>query len=713
MQYRAWQTKEVDRAAAGALAKVLAQDAVDEALSGRDEEPDEAEYGRLCAEKAKEYALLAGVLCARGMKDPAEAESFLVSDAPLSSPALLRDMDKACARIYKAIDAGETIVVFGDYDVDGVTATALLYQHLKGIGADTKCMLPSREGEGYGLTRGALDSIHKKGYTLVVTVDNGISAVEEADYAVSLGIDLIITDHHLPPAVLPRAVAVVNPNRADDESPCKILSGAGVAFKLCAALDECSPEEMLDYCGDLAAIGTVADVMPLAGENRTLVTAGLRLLQDSGRAGIRALLEAAGLGEKPITSENISFALAPRINAAGRMDSAVTALQLVLCEDDARAAELAERLNAANASRQQIEQDIAAAAQAQLGADPARRADRVVLVWGKGWHPGVIGIVASRLVEQLGRPVVVISIDEKGEGRGSGRSFGGFNLHGCISACADLLIRFGGHSMAAGLSVREENIAALRRRMNEWAAREYPVLLCPPLEPDLSVCLDRLPLEALRALERMAPYGSGNPMPQFLLENARIENIYPVSEGRHVRLRLQQGTTSFFAVLFGMPPARLPYQVGDRIDAVLTLSVYEARSGAQLSGRILELRPAGMGNEPSRQAALWEALRSGASLQQDQLRQLLPARSDMIALYQALRGGRWLANDLQPLFAKLGPEHAGKAMVGLTALEQLGLVAHTDENGVGVLKLVPTAEKKDLAQAPILQRMEEQSACQK
>ena len=197
MQYRAWQTKEVDRAAAGALAKVLAQDAVDEALSGRDEEPDEAEYGRLCAEKAKEYALLAGVLCARGMKDPAEAESFLASDAPLSSPALLRDMDKACARIYKAIDAGETIVVFGDYDVDGVTATALLYQHLKGIGADAKCMLPSREGEGYGLTRGALDSIHKKGYTLVVTVDNGISAVEEADYAASLGIDLIITDHHL------------------------------------------------------------------------------------------------------------------------------------------------------------------------------------------------------------------------------------------------------------------------------------------------------------------------------------------------------------------------------------------------------------------------------------------------------------------------------------------------------------------------------------
>ena len=709
MQYRAWQTKAVDRAAACALAKELAQNAVDEAFSMREDEPSESECEKLLAEKTKEFSLLAGVLCARGIRDADEADSFLSAAAPLSDPMLLKDMDKACERILKAIDGGETIVVFGDYDVDGVTATALLYQHLKGMGASVKCMLPSREGDGYGLNRGAVEAIHKKGYPLIVTVDNGISAVEEAGYAASLGIDLIITDHHLPPAILPQAVAVVDPNRTDDESPCKTLSGAGVAFKLCAALDGCAPEEMLEYCGDLAAIGTVADVMPLTGENRTLVTAGLAILQNSDRPGINALLESAGLGEKPITSENISFAIAPRINAAGRMDSAVTALQLVLCEDDARAAQLAEKLNDANAARQQTEQDIAAAAQAQLTADPARREERVVLVWGKGWHPGVIGIVASRLVEQLGRPVVVISIDEKGEGRGSGRSYGGFNLYGCIDACAELLIRYGGHSMAAGLSVKEENIQALRTKMNEWAAKEYPVLICPPLEPDLSVCLDKIPLDALRVLDKMAPYGSGNPMPRFLLENAAIEAVYPVSEGKHVRLRLRQGATSFYAVCFGISPARLPYAAGDKIDAVLTLSVYEARAGAQCSGRILEMRPAGLGNEAARQAALWEALRSGADLDKAQTAQLFPARGDMVALYQALRAGRWHADDLQPLFGRLGAENTGKTLVGLLALEQLGLVASVELEGAPLLQLVPAAGKRDLAEAPILKRMEEKA----
>jgi single-stranded-DNA-specific exonuclease len=707
MQYRSWNLRGADRAAAGTLAKALAADALGALWAQSPEPPDEAQQAHALAEKTKEYALLAGVLCARGITQPAAARAFLAADAPLSDPMLLKDMDKACARILRAVDAGETIVVFGDYDVDGVTATALLYQYLKGLGAEVKCMLPSREGEGYGLNRTAVDAIRKKGYPLIVTVDNGISAAQEAAYAAACGIDLIITDHHLPPQTLPQAVAVVDPNRADDESPFKYLSGAGVAFKLCAALGECPPEEMLEYCGDLAAIGTVADVMPLVGENRTLVTAGLTLLQNSDRPGIMALLDEAGLADKPVTAENVSYALAPRINAAGRMDSAVTALQLVLCEEESRAAELAKRLGDANTARQQIEQDIAAAARAQLEADPDRARDRVVLVWGRGWHPGVIGIVASRLVEQLGRPVIVISIDENGEGKGSGRSMGGFNLHGCISACSDLLIRFGGHAMAAGLSVREENIPALRRRMNEWAAREFPVPELPPLEPDLSLNLDRMSIACVQALDQLAPFGSGNPAPLFLLENAVIEAVYPVSEGRHVRLRLRQGSTSFYAVWFGMTPARLAYAAGDAVDAVLSLSVYEARAGAQYSGRIKELRPAGLGNEPARQAAWFEALRAGSPLDGERRAQLRPSREDIVAVYQALRAGRWHADDLQPLIAHLGAARAGRVFTGLTALEQLGLVARAEHEGATMLACVPAAAKRDLAQAPILKSMEE------
>ena len=485
--YRAWNLKPLDRSALKELTAAIAQQSTEElenrAMETMDGEPwSEEKYQMTLAAQQKEAGLLAGILAARGITDPAEALTLLSGEEELTDPMLLTDMDKACARILDAIDREETIVVFGDYDVDGVTATALLYQHLKGMGANVKCMLPSREGDGYGLSKNAIQSIHDKGYQLIVTVDNGISALEEAEFAASLGVDLIVTDHHLPHDTLPKAVAVVDPRRADDTSPFKGLCGAGVAFKLCAALDGCPPEEMLDYCGDLAAVGTVADVMPLTGENRTLVKAGLHLLQHSDRPGLLALLDEVGLGGKPVTAENVSYAIAPRINAAGRMDSAVTALQLVLCEDEERAAGLAHKLNEINAARQETEGEIAKAAQAQLEAEPAILEDRVILIWGRDWHPGVIGIVASRLVEKTGRPVIVVSIDEHGEGKGSGRSVQGFNLHACIASCEDLLLRFGGHAMAAGLSVREENLPELRRRLNEWAARECPVLVTPPLE---------------------------------------------------------------------------------------------------------------------------------------------------------------------------------------------------------------------------------------
>ena len=327
MTYRAWELKPLDRAALKELTQAIAEQAVEELeQQAMEEEPwSDAKYSSVLSAQQKENALLAGILTARGITDPAEALTLLAGEEDLSDPFLLTDMQKACERIWQAIDNGETIVVFGDYDVDGVTATALLYQHLKGMGATVKCMLPSREGDGYGLSRNAIQSIHDKGYQLIVTVDNGISAVEEAEFAAELGIDLIITDHHLPPETLPKAVAVVDPRRLDDTSPFKGLCGAGVAFKLCAALDGCPPEEMLDYCGDLAAVGTVADVMPLTGENRTLVKSGLRQLQNTDRPGLEALLEEVGLAGRPITAENISYAIAPRINAAGRMDSAVTA----------------------------------------------------------------------------------------------------------------------------------------------------------------------------------------------------------------------------------------------------------------------------------------------------------------------------------------------------------------------------------------------------
>ena len=709
MTYRAWTLKQFDRAALKDLTAAIAEQNTEELeMNAMDDQPwSEQKYAATLAAQQKEVGLLAGILAARGITDPTEALTLLAGEEELSDPMLLTDMDKACARILEAIDKEQTIVVYGDYDVDGVTATALLYQHLKGMGASVKCMLPSREGDGYGLSKNAIQSIHDKGCQLIVTVDNGISALEEAEFAASLGVDLIVTDHHLPHDALPKAVAVVDPRRADDHSPFKGLCGAGVAFKLCAALDGCPPEEMLDYCGDLAAVGTVADVMPLTGENRTLVKAGLKLLQQTDRPGISALLEEVGLEGKPITAENVSYAIAPRINAAGRMDNAVTALQLVLCEDEERAEELAHKLNEINVARQETEQEIVKAAQEQLDAEPAILEDRVILIWGRDWHPGVIGIVASRLVEKTGRPVIVVSVDEHGEGKGSGRSVQGFNLHECIASCEDILLRFGGHAMAAGLSVREENLPELRRRLNEWAARECAVLFTPPLECDLSIHLDRITVDSVRRLEQLAPYGAENPTPVFVLEKAVIDGIFSVSEGKHCRLRLRQGNASIYAVWFGMPPEQLPYTMGDVVDAAVNLSVYESLRGAQLSGRILELHPAGFGNAAAEQTALVQALRRGTPLSAEQKARIAPERSDIITVYRELQARRWHAEDLQPLFAKLGEENTGKILVAITALEQVGLIAVRERSGAKFWELVPAEGKKNLADAPILKCLEE------
>ena len=706
MTCRAWELKELDRAAVWELTRAIAEQNTEEMEYNSDEPWSEEKFNSILAAQQKEAGLLAGILAARGVTDPTEALMLLAGEEELSDPMMLTDMDKACQRIMDAIDNEETIVVFGDYDVDGVTATALLYQHLKGMGANVKCMLPSREGDGYGLSKNAIQSIHDKGYQLIVTVDNGISAVEEAAFAASLGIDLVITDHHLPPETLPQAVAVVDPRREDDHSPFKGLCGAGVAFKLCAALDGCPPEEMLEYCGDLAAVGTVADVMPLTGENRTLVKAGLRQLRQTDRPGLVALLDEVGLTGKSITAENVSYAIAPRINAAGRMDSAVTALQLVLCEDEERAEELAHKLNEINIARQETELEIVKAAQEQLDKEPSILEDRVILLWGRDWHPGVIGIVASRLVEKTGRPVIVVSVDENGEGKGSGRSVQGFNLHSCIGSCADLLLRFGGHAMAAGLSVREGNLPELRRRLNEWAARECPVLHTPPLTCDLSIHLDRVTVESVRRLEQLAPYGAENPTPVFLLEKAVLEGVYPVSDGKHSRLRLRQGNACIYAVWFGMRPEQLAYVTGDVVDAAMNLSVYDAPRGAQLSGRIIELHPAGLGNTAAQQAALVQALRRGTPLTEEQKHLVAPERSDIITVYRELQARRWHADDMQPLFSKLGEENTGKILVAVAALEQVGLISAKERDGVRFWELVPTAGKKNLADAPILKCLE-------
>lgn len=652
--------------------------------------------------------LLSRVLAARGIHTPEAARHLLDGRDELSDPFLIKDMDKAVSRIQRAVEEGEPIVIFGDYDVDGVSATAILFECLSNQGAQVRCKLPSRDGGGYGLNKEILKGLADKGYTLVVTVDNGIAAVEEADYARELGIDLVITDHHLPGEKLPDAVAVVDPNRADDESPFKFLCGAGVAFKLCAALEGCDPAELLDMFGEVAALGTIADVMPLTGENRTLVREGLAVLQETMRPGLQALLENAGYAGKPVTAETVSYGLAPRLNAAGRMDTAAVALKLLLCENEEQAAGIAARLGEINAERQQTEQQILAAALQTIQADPARAHDRVLVVAGEGWHPGVIGIVASRLMERYGRPAIVIST-ENGEGRGSGRAPSGFNLHGALAACSSCLIRSGGHAAAAGLLVEEEKIGAFRAAINAWAVREYPVPEPGTLKLDAAVRLSELDLASVRQLSRLAPFGSGNPVPLLLVQNAVVDGLWPLgSEGRHTRVRLRQGDSTCFVSVFGTSPQELPYQPGTAVDAAIEVSVFQGRSGPMVSAHCKAMRPAGLGNEPARQAAAFDAVCAGTVLPPDRAQAFLPDRNDTANLYRRIRAGGVCAEDLQPVFAASGAENTGKTLASLQALCELGLVEQ--QNG----RWMPAAVtgKKNLDDAPILQKLRAMAAGQ-
>ncbi|MBQ8612135.1 MAG: single-stranded-DNA-specific exonuclease RecJ [Oscillospiraceae bacterium] len=646
--------------------------------------------------------LLAQVLTARGCSRPEQAALLLGEGEALSDPMLMRDMDLLVERVHRAVDNGEKIVIYGDYDVDGVTATALMLSYLESVGATVFYKLPSREGDGYGLSRDVVDLLVKKNVQLVLTVDNGISALEEAEYAAEQGLDLIITDHHLPPPVLPKALAVVDPLRRDDESPAKNLSGVGVAFKVICALEGCSPEELLPYYGDLVAVGTVADMMALTGENRTLVRQGVECLETTQHIGLQALLAGCGLENKPLSAENISFGLAPRLNAAGRMEKPDDALQLLLTEDEEEAEALVEQLNVYNTQRQAIEQGIADELTARIDADPVAARRPILVVWGHGYHQGVIGIVASRLVERYGKPAIVCTIDESGQVRGSGRSFAGFSLYSAIAACSDLLERFGGHDLAAGLSMQEKDLPAFVEKINGYASR--CCIEAPPLAVDGEFHPERVSVDDVDSLMLLAPFGNGNPSPVFLFAGARIEGIYPVSEGRHVRIRLSKGSASFQAVLFGTSPAQLPYRVGDTVDAVLALSVYRTGIQASVSGRIKELRPAALGENYLEEHLLFSRFISGAQLDAQQKRQLCPGREDVIRVWREIGAGGVSLRDLRPLLLRCGASRQGAGRV-FAAVEILQELAHVAADPAGML--APTGgQKRALTESELLKKLE-------
>lgn len=610
--------------------------------------------------------LVSAVLASRGIATAEEAAAFLEHEQRLTySPFLMADMDKAVERVQRALADHERIAVFGDYDVDGITATCILVDYLQSRGADVLHYIPRRIEDGYGLSVDAIEGLYRKGTRLLITVDCGITGVEEVDFANSLGMDVVVTDHHECKETLPRAVAVVDPHRPDCGYPFKHLAGCGVALKLALALGGPDREEALfsRYC-TLAAIGTVADVMQMSGENRTIVSRGLAAIEHSDFIGLHALLKEAGLAGREITSVQIGFVLAPRINAAGRMGAADKAAELLLCTDPAEAERMARELCALNRERQNVEQTIYSQAEEMIARLPDRDRSTLVLESSR-WHQGVVGIVASRLSEKYSRPSFMIHLNGD-TGKGSCRSWGGFNLFAALENCKDLLLGFGGHELAAGFTIEEANIPAFRERMNDYA-RSFQGGAAPVSVLDVDVAITHpsaVTLEELEALSALEPYGSGNARPVFCLLGATLLRTQNVGQNRHLKLRLGKGSAQFDGIFFSTVAEDCGCRPGDRVDAAFYLQVNEFRGSRTVQLQMVDLRPSLRPSGREQESlALAEQCAARQPISARDARRLLPTREQFAAAWRFLErtvpeGG--LTTGYLPLLRTLAAE-LGKA----------------------------------------------------
>ena len=647
---------------------------------------------------------LAMLMNIRGLDDAAHLREFLGEGEPLSDPFLLKDMDKAAARITRAVDNMEKIAVYGDYDADGVTSTAMLYSYLETRGADVIFYIPQREGEGYGMNMGAVEYLKEQGVSLIVTVDNGISSVQEVARANELGIDVVVTDHHRPQEILPDAVAVVDAYRPDDTSPYKHFSGVGIAFKLLMALEDGAGdvEDLLEAYSDLAAIGTIGDIVPLTGENRTLIRAGLERLSQSDRPGVQALLENAGIAGKVLTSTNVAFTLVPRINATGRMGAPERAVRLLISGYEEEAEVLSEEICADNEERRRVEAEIAEAAFADIEAKGYMK-DRVVVVDGENWHHGVIGIVASRVTERCGKPCMIISRGET-EAKGSGRSIEGFSLFEAICACGDLLIKFGGHPMAAGITLKPENIEAFRKRINRYVAEHFPQMPTQTVTLDCKLNPAALSVSMAQSLTQLEPFGNGNPQPVFGLFNMELSNVTPVGGGGHLRLTLEKNGAVITAMRFNTKPEELPYHIGDKIDLAVQLEAREFRGQPSLTVIVRDMKFAAFNTEKNiASLASFEKWQRGEVLSAEDKNRLYPDRACLAAIYRALRTVNGKETDQVRFVSQFGKDMTlGLFKTALLVFEERGLVHSEIADDTFTATLIETSGKTDITRSPVL-----------
>jgi single-stranded-DNA-specific exonuclease len=534
--------------------------------------------------------LVSVFLASRGITTVEAAESFLNDDLSLiNDPFVLRDMNIAVQRINRAIENGERIAVYGDYDVDGMTASCLLASFFRSKGVDFEIYIPGRMEEGYGVNKTALDALVSRGVSLVVTVDCGITALSEVAYANEIGLDVIITDHHECKEQLPPALAVIDPKRKDCPYPNKSLAGVGVAFKLVCALEKTEDIEclLLKY-GDFVAIGTIADVMPVIGENRLLIRRGLTALNTKSRPGLRRLMRETCIERRDINTSAIGYALSPRLNAAGRMGRTSLTVDLLLTENEEEAEQLTMELCSLNSERRKLESGIFEEAYASLLKKPPRGP---IVLWNRGWYQGVMGIVAARIAEQFLFPVIMISVDEDGSGRGSCRSIGTFRMYSALERCKDLLENFGGHEMAAGLTIAESNIEEFSRKIFDYYHETIKIPAVPTLRIDFEVIKpDLLTLENVTALERTEPFGNSHLPPFLCITGAVLNAVIPVAAGKHTKLRILKSGKGFDCICFNRPAEELGVTEGQLIDLAFEPVVNEYRGWRNVQLHVIDIR---------------------------------------------------------------------------------------------------------------------------
>ena len=650
--------------------------------------------------------MVADILAARKLS-PVEVAELLDDDFSLEDPMLLPDMEKAVGRINQAVDAGEKIAVYGDYDCDGVTATVILVTFLQSMGADVFYYIPERLDEGYGLNAAALDEIKDKGASLVITVDNGISAIKEVEYASAIGLSVVVTDHHQVGTELPAAAAVVNPHRKDYPGDFRELCGAGVALKLCAALDGGDYEQVLESFGALAAVGTVGDIVPLRAENRFLVKKGMEQLPYTENLGLRALMEVSGLKDKPLNAQKIAFGIVPRINAAGRMGSAKLAAELLLCEDEERALELAREVDALNVSRRNEEDEILLKVQEQLKASPEMLLDRVLVVASEGLNHGVVGIVSSRLINLYGKPNIILSV-EGDTATGSARSLGFFSLYQALSACSGLLQKYGGHKAAAGMTINTADIGEFQKEINRYAREHHDKMPAAEQAIDKELHIGDINVDDVQALELLEPCGEGNPQPVFLLRRCVIEAIQPLGGDKHLKLKVNFEGKSIYVLYFRMSTDQFIYPVGSRVDILANLELNEFRDTVSIAVKLRDIRPTGFDDEKMQNADhFYQKIRREEPVERKILAISVPTADELRATYKIIRqlSGREMHMDLLYLRAFAGKINYCKYRLMLDILSELSLVSVAPD--FSSVKLCEGAGKVNLEDSAILRGLQD------